>query len=346
MDKNHKPSLPQYFMDLRHCAGLFDETSFAGKNVLITGASGLLGRTLVELFSLLPGCNVFALVRGTRLQPPFSGRCALVTGGLHALQNMHVMFDYVVHCASPSDPLSFKKKPVEVLHVNMEHCHFLLEMLREQNYGKLCNVSSGEVYGAIESQDKVFTEQDVCAVDAANVRNCYPIAKIASEAQCTAYTAQYGVDCFVARPCHIFGPNFKQTDSHAVCNFLQKAHYGQQIILNSFGLKSRNYIYVVDVATAIAHLLLVANAGDVYNIASDDIISINDIAGIIAKLGGVDIVIKPKGGDKYSIQRNVLSNKKILQSGWKQQFTLLQALKNTFESLEYFHSAVNIIDSE
>lgn len=336
MDNECGAALPQYFTDLQYCVKLFDAGLFVGKNVLITGASGLVGRTLVEFFSLFIGCNVFALVRNANILPPFNGKCTLVTGGIRMLQNIHIKFDYIVHCASPSDPLSFCRSPTDVLHINIEYVRILLELLRKQGCGRLCNVSSGEIYGVVESQDIIFMESDICTVDVANVRNCYPIAKMASEAQCVAYGVQYGVDYIIVRPCHIFGPNFKSTDSHAVCEFLKNAHNKRRIELNSLGLKTRNYIYVVDVAIAITQLLLVSNASEIYNVASDDVLSIKDIAMIIADLCDIDVIINSKDDNMYSRQRNVLSNIKILQTGWRQQFTLRQALKNTLGSLGYF----------
>lgn len=348
MVKTHNSDLPCYFNNVRACADALAPNALAGKNVLVTGATGLLGRTVVELLACLPGCVPHALVRGEQGMPPFVGACTVIGGGLAGLRACCAEFDHIVHCASPSDPASFARSPADVLRVNVEYAQCLLERLRHQGHGRLCLVSSGEVYGVTEACDAVFIEETICSVDVANVRSCYPIGKMAAEALCVAYRAQYGVESVVARPCHLFGPNFKPEDSHAVCAFLQKALAGRPIQLHSSGNKARNYLYVVDAAAAIVHLLLCGKAGEAYNIASGDVVSIAGLAKLIGKMADVAVNFPADVPDEANAcQRNVLSNTKLLSTGWQQRFPLEQALGNTLASLRYFHSgALSFADEQ
>lgn len=342
MDKGNRVDLPCYFADVHSTADTFAANALAGKSVLVTGATGLLGRTVVELLACLPGCAPHALVRAERPTLPFVGACAVIGGGLAGLRACDVEFDHIVHCASPSDPASFARSPADVLRVNMDYAQGLLERLRHQGHGRLCLVSSGEVYGVTEARDAVFVEEAICFVDVVSARSCYPIGKIAAEALCVAYRAQHGVESVVARPCHLFGPNFKPADSHAVCAFLQKALARSPIQLNSSGRKARNYLYVVDAAAAIVHLLLYGKAVEAYNIASNDVVSIAALATLIGKMAGVAVRFPENIPNEVNgCQRNVLSNKKLLSIGWQQRFSLEQALGNTLASLRYFHPEVS-----
>ena len=66
--------------------------------------------------------------------------------------------------------------------------------------------SSGEVYG--EGDGRVFTEEYSGYVDCASPRSCYPSSKRAAETLCISYGVEYNVDVVIARPCHVYGPEF------------------------------------------------------------------------------------------------------------------------------------------
>ena len=89
-----------------------------GKSVLITGASGLLGVSLVD--KILSSSNAIVTVVSRNLKDTnelfdqwiISGRLKCIR--LDEIERQSNFFDYILHLASPADPFSIKQDPVGV----------------------------------------------------------------------------------------------------------------------------------------------------------------------------------------------------------------------------------------
>ena len=318
-----------YIDDINSVAALnlpWDKLS--GCNILITGATGLIGSCLVEILMSRPskGYNVYASGRNIeRAKERFKGYYD--DPAFHFIQydvtkplKGEICFHYIVHAASNASPNFFAAKPVEVIKSNIEGVANLIEYGLGHNLKRFLYVSSGEIYG--EGDGRVFTEDYCGYVNPASPRSCYPSSKRSAETLCVSYGAEYDVDTVIARPCHTFGPYFTEMDNRVYAQFIRNVLRGEDIVMKSSGTQFRSWCYVVDCASAILHILLKGENGQAYNIAdSSSNISIKELAEMIAEIGGQKVVNAfPSENEKAGfnpVTKSVFSTTKLESLGWK-----------------------------
>ena len=309
---------------------------FAGKTVVITGGTGMIGSCLVDALAVFnrsqsDPCHIVVTSRREEAAKKRFGYCWQEPWFHYIRQDVcneivgwpdHV--DYVIHAASNADPLNFAKAPVDTLMANVLGTDRLLKAGMQRGMKRFLYVSSGEMYGQPDAEQSYF-EEDYCGpIDHSSPRACYPAGKRSAEVLCQCYRAQFGTDCVIVRPCHTFGPTMTAGDSRAVSEFLRNAAAGKDIGMKSAGLVERSHCYVVDAADAIFRVLLHGESGGAYNIADPACkMTIRDFAFACAEAGGTQVIfenpsdLELKGYSKIS--RQVLSSCKLQSLGWTGQ---------------------------
>lgn len=341
------------------------------KNILVTGATGLIGSALVDLFMEEGLHDVYAAGRN---EERAKRRFAKYTGNSRFHFVRHdvcrplegdTRYHLIVHAASGADPRSFSTDPVGVMTANIDGVRNLLEYGRNHGMERLLYVSSGEVYGSdngkaistggktLSADDKTndgdasfrWREDDSGYVDTMTPRACYPSSKRAAETLCVAYAAQYGMDVVVARPCHTYGANFTESDNRAYAQFMRNVVNGEDIVLNSDGSQYRSWIYVKDCAEALRTILYKGVNGTAYNVADEQsCVTIKELAEIIAETGHRKVIINtPHSTQKtehstlntehYKILRATFDTSRLRTLGWQPQFTLAQGIAECLQSL-------------
>ena len=56
---------------------------------------------------------------------------------------------------------------------------------------------------------------------------------------CKSYASEFGVDCVIVRPGHIYGPSAKKVDKRISSDFAFRAATGEQLVMKSSGLQKR-----------------------------------------------------------------------------------------------------------
>lgn len=311
------------------------------KSICIFGASGLIGRYLLDLlvyadqahnlnlkiqavvnraYSLIKLQERFAgydnvSVCARDLQKPLPGKCD---------------FDLIVQAASPADPMSYATNPVGTFLTNVDGCKNVLEWMASSD-AKMVYLSSGEVYGQTQPGEMGYLEEDYGYIDHLTPRACYSMGKRAAETLCRLYLEQYKSKVLIARLCHIYGPTISERNSRADAQFLRKARAHEDIVLKSKGDQVRSYCYVADACTALLEILKSGSVGEAYNISNDSsVVSIYDFAKQIAEESGVKVcfsdpsILEAKGFSKVS--RAVLSSKKLQSLGWLPEVSLKEGV--------------------
>lgn len=309
-----------------------------GCNILITGATGLIGSCIVDELMKNAGCHVYAAGRnieraktkfGTYFQ---SKRFHFIQYDVEKPLDGNVIFDYVIHAASNASPNFFVSNPVEVIMSNIMGTKNLLDYGRTHGMKRFLYVSSGEVYGNGDVEE--WKEDDSGYVDCMTMRSCYPTSKRAAETLCVAYMHQHNVDVVVARPCHTYGPGFTESDTRAFAQFVRNARKHEDIVLKSKGQQYRSWLYVKDCVSAIFTILLNGQSGEAYNVADKkSCITIRELAETIADIGGVKVVFdEPSDVEKQGfsvIRKAVFDTRKLEALGWKPRYSLQGALVET-----------------
>ena len=323
-------------------------------NVLVTGASGLIGSLLVDELMFCNeigkfGINVFALGRNKltlekRFKTHYNNKYFhIIQHDVSYPLDCSYKFDYIIHAASNAYPQAFITDPVGTVMGNVSGVYNLLEYSRKNGLKRFLFVSSGEVYGEGIEDNIEFDEKYSGYVDNTNIRACYPNAKRTAETLCVAYTHQYGIETVIARPCHVYGPTFTSKDNRASFQFIKNIINNEDIVMKSKGLQIRSYCYTSDCVSGILTILLHGETGNAYNIANkESIVSIREIAEIIAEIAGKKIITElPSEIEKMSYNhstRSVLNANKLESLGWEPQFDMRTGLERTINIVKQVYN--------
>lgn len=322
----------------------------SGCNILVTGATGLIGSCLVDVLMSREerDYDVHASGRSKdRAQELFHDY--LDDGHFHFIQHdvtqpltCDIEFDIIIHAASNASPNFFSQNPVEVMKANFEGVAHLLDYGRNHNLRRMLYISSGEVYG--QGDGSVFDEAYSGYVDILSPRSCYPSAKRAAETLCMSYAAEYGMDVVVARPSHTYGPKFTEHDNRVYAQFIRNVLQGEDIVMKSTGEQMRSWCYVVDCASALLHILLKGENMSAYNIADNSSnITIRELAEMIAKIGGKRVVIDaPTDAERKAfnpVKQSVFSTERLESLGWQVSGTMVEKMQSTiaWQTLRQVH---------
>ena len=327
---------------LQVCSENLPWEKLSGCNVLITGATGLIGGCLVDVLMIHPhcSCHVYALGRNEeRAEKRFAEYWN--DDGFHFIQNditvplsCDTQFDYIIHAASNASPNFFKEKPVEVMKANLQGMVNLMEYGLSHNMKRMLYVSSGEIYG--EGNGQAFKETDSGYVDCATARACYPSSKRATETLAISYAEEYGADVVISRPCHTYGPYFTESDNRVYAQFIRNVLRGEDIVMKSRGEQYRSWIYVVDCVSALLYVLLKGKRCNAYNIADDNSnLTIRELAEIIADEGRRQVVfdIDEQNGNTTPISKATFSTERLRLLGWTPHNRIEAGLQHTIQSI-------------
>ena len=298
-------------------------------NILITGASGLIGSALVE-FILAQSQNntgksprVYAAGRNLQaLKRKFGDAVDCVAYDAMNPIDFDFAVDVAIHAASPASPEMFVGKPVETMWANVCGVRELLEYARRGGARKVVFVSSSEVYGKAAPRETGFKEEDYGFVDVLDVRSSYPMGKRAAETLCASYAKEYGVDVSIVRPGHIYGPTASEKDRRVSSAFAWKAARMEPIVLKSAGTSVRSYTHCEDCASAIMAVAERGLPGEAYNIANrEGVCSIRTMAEIMADAGGVELRFEAASASDAvafnPMDNSCLNSDKLESLGWR-----------------------------
>src|SRR5438132_570067 len=117
----------------------------------------------------------------------------------------------------------------------------------------------------------------------------YTATKLAGELYCRSYGELYDVESTVLRFGIPYGPRARP--AAVIPAFVNKALRGEPLTLAGDGSQSRRFVYVEDLADGVALGLEEVATNRVYNLASDENVTIRQIAeNVKRQLGNVEIV--------------------------------------------------------
>lgn len=271
-----------------------------GKTLFITGATGLIGLTLIK--SLLHASRerklelrIIALVRNRmKAEERFrseldTGRLSLAIGTVEELPQTEENVDYIIHGASQTASKEFVQHAVETINTAILGTMNLLEFAKEKQVKSFIYLSSMEMYGYPKKGHKV-KEHEAGAMSPLTLRNSYPLSKLMCESLCCAYAYEFGIPAKIIRLTQTFGPGVNYNDTRIFAYFARCAIEKQDIILKTKGETERSYLYTTDAATAILTVLLKGKNGQAYNAADEDTYcSIAQMAERIAAEAGIKV---------------------------------------------------------
>lgn len=257
-------------------------------NVVVIGGAGFLGSHLVDHL-IERNCNVLVLdnlITGQKkfISPKAQFQWFDITGSEDQLRKIFLNFktDFVFnYAAEPYIPISFER-PLHVFNINAFGALKVLNAAQDAGVKGILQVSSAEIYG---DADGIINEDYP-----ARPHSTYGAAKLAIDmlVQCRWKEAKTPV--IAMRQFNCVGE--RETHPYVIPEIISQATVSDTIRLgnNSF----RDFQYAGDAVKMATELLERGQFGEVYNMGSEDGIKIYDLAVMIGRLMGKDVVVIPE----------------------------------------------------
>ena len=249
----------------------------AKRNILITGGAGFIGSHVVRLFvkkypeyhivnlDKLTYAGNLANLKDVEAEPNYT----FIKGDICDYERMVDLFreyeiDGVIHLAAESHVDRSIKEPFTFAQTNVMGTLSLLQAAKvcwDGNYeGKLFyHISTDEVYGALEFDGKLFTEQTPY-----NPHSPYSAAKASSDHFVRAYHDTYGMPTIVTNCSNNYGPY--QFPEKLIPLFINNIRKGKPLPVYGKGENVRDWLYVEDHARAIDLIFHKGKVAETYNI--------------------------------------------------------------------------------
>ncbi|MBQ7479253.1 MAG: NAD-dependent epimerase/dehydratase family protein, partial [Selenomonadaceae bacterium] len=333
----------------------------AGKTVLVTGGTGLIGFHLI--CALLHGdrmrnlgSHVIALVRdkekASRMYRDFLTNPALkfLVGTVESLGDIGDQVDYIVHGAGITSSRTMVEKPVETIWTTVQGTRNLLEIAKAKKALGMVFLSSMEVYGRQRTEEPIGEERE-SILSPGNPRDCYPISKALAESLCLAYAGEYGVPATCLRLSQVLG--YREEDSgekKILRQMIEDIRNGRDIRLLTTGGSKRPYLSIKDTVTAILVVLLQGGSG-IYNAADEEsYCSVRELCEMAVQelaQGKLRVIVEGEELPRYPKENFLnLSSAKLRELGWKPSVGLREALRRAVASCEVAAKETEAVQSE
>jgi UDP-glucose 4-epimerase len=269
------------------------------RRFLITGGAGFIGSHLAERL-LAAGHSVIVLddlstgreqnIAAIRSHAAFQ----FVRGSVGEPSTVNLLMsqcDAVYHLAATVGVQLVADEPVRTIHTTIHGTEVVLEAAHR--FGRpVLLTSSSEVYG--KGARVPFGEDDDVVMGATRFsRWCYAYSKGIDEFLGLAYHKQFALPVTIVRLFNTVGPRQVGQYGMVLPRFVQAALGNQPLRVYGDGNQTRCFAHVSDVVGALVKLMETASSsGEVFNLGSDEEISMNDLARRVIALAGSSSAIE------------------------------------------------------
>lgn len=314
------------------------------KTALVLGAGGFIGSHLVTRLK-----SEGYWVRGVDIKyPDFSDSTAddfVIADLRDPLKTSVIMyapfqepFDEVYQLAADMGGAGYINTgdhDADVVHNSMLINLNVLNEAEKKNVKKIFYASSACVYN---EHNQLDPENPNCKEDSvypAQPDSEYGWEKLFSERLYATYNRNYGIDIRIARFHNIFGPEGtfdggKEKAPAAICRKVAKTPTNGEIEVWGDGLQTRSFLYIDEAVEGVRRLMN-SDYKEPINIGSEEIISMNGLAKLVASLANKNIEIKNIPGPQGVRGRtsdNTLIKEKL---GWAPSQPLHIGLTETYK---------------
>jgi len=315
------------------------------KKVLIVGGAGYIGSHCVKYF-LEKGIGVIVFDNlSTGFENLVDGRVKFIKGDLLNVYEVEKVFSEneivsVLHFAAFSLVGESVVNPSKYYKNNICGTINLLDIMVKFDVKKIIFSSTAAVYGNPEI-GSLSEESEIKPI------NPYGLSKLFVEKILADYDKAYGLKSVILRYFNAAGAAYgigenHNPESHLIPLVLKTA-LGEREFISIFGSTYatydgtcvRDYIHVLDLVDAhfLAFEYLKLNGSSrVYNLGTNDGVSVREIVNLVKEITGVDFVVKNDGvreGDPAVLVADYSKIKNEL--GWNPQYSIKDIIRDAFE---------------
>ena len=263
--------------------------------VLVTGGSGFIGSHVVDKLRARGHDPVIYDLRPSPWHSDPAYPVETVLGSItdrEALERALHSCDAVAHLAAVADVNDVHASPEDAERINARGTVAVLEAARRAGVKRLVYASTIWVYSDTESDE---VDEETLLPPPSHL---YTSTKLAGELYCKSYQELYGIDYTILRFGIPYGPRARE--AAVVPAFVNKAFAGEPLTLSGDGMQSRRFVYVEDLADGVALGLSDVATNRVYNLVSDENVTIKQIAELVQEIvGNTEIVhARPSRGPR------------------------------------------------
>jgi UDP-glucose 4-epimerase len=274
------------------------------KQILVTGGAGFIGSHLTE--ALLARGDAVTVVDDLSTGTFENLAAVREHPGLTCLEGdvgdpelaarVAARVDHVYHLAAAVGVALVARQPKETIERNIHPTELLLDALverwRDGQPVKFFLASTSEVYGK-NPKATFHEEDDLIFGSTTRARWSYGASKAIDEFLALACHRQYGLPVVIGRFFNVVGPRQSGAYGMVLPRFVDAALARRPLVVHDDGRQIRCFAHVRDVTTAVIQLMETPQAeGRVFNIGSDQPVSIIDLARRVLAATGSDAPIE------------------------------------------------------
>ena len=318
------------------------DASLAPTRVLVTGAGGFIGHHLVTFLK-----QRGYWVRGVDLKLP---EYATTDADEFALLDLRrwenclaatADVDQVYALAADMGGMGFiANHHAEILHNNLLISTHTLDAARENGVRRYLYTSSACVYPEYRQTTTDVVPLKESDAYPAEPQDAYGWEKLITERLCMHYRLEYRIETRTVRFHNIFGPlgtwdGGREKAPAAMCRKLARAKLVGDPMVEIWGdgEQTRSFCYIDDCVEGI-YRLMHSDYAEPLNLGQDRLISINELADMVAQAAGVRIVKKHVPGPQGVRGRNSDNTRLREVLGWEPQISLEEGIARTYAWVE------------
>lgn len=310
--------------------------------VLVTGAGGFIGHHLVTYLK-----EKGYWVRGVDVKrPEFAPTAADEFEILdlrrwdNCLQATRGIDDVYALAADMGGMGFISSNHAQILHNNLLINTHTLDAARVHGVQRYLYTSSACVYPEYRQTEADVTPLKEEDAYPAQPQDAYGWEKLVTERLCTHYREDHGIETRIVRFHNIFGPlgtweGGREKAPAAICRkvAIAKLTGNPEVEIWGDGEQTRSFCYIDDCLTGI-HKLMHSDYPHPLNLGQDRLVTINQMADMIAEVAGVQITKKHVPGPQGVRGRNSDNTRLRQVLGWEPQISLEEGLSRTYAWIE------------
>ncbi len=310
--------------------------------VLVTGAGGFIGHHLVTYLKKLGYWVRGVDIKHPEYAPTDADEFELLDlrrwdNCLQATRNI----DEVYALAADMGGMGFiSKYHAQILHNNLLINTHALEAARINGVKRFLFTSSACIYPEYIQMDANVTPLKEEDAYPAQPQDAYGWEKLVTERLCMHYREEYGIETRIVRFHNIFGPQGtweggREKAPAALCRkvAIAKLTGNPEVNIWGDGEQTRSFCYIDDCVVGI-YKLMRSDYHEPLNLGQDRLVTINQLADMIAEIAGIRIVKKNVPGPQGVRGRNSDNTRLRQVLEWEPEISLEEGLAHTYIWIE------------